>query len=389
VHGTLDLALHVEWRPLTELAPLAEPWHALAARALEPNVFYEPAFALAAAPVFGHEVGAGLVWAGAVGARLVGVFPGRIERRRYGLAPPVLVGWTHPYAPLGTPLIDRDLGAAVIAAFLDHLARDPGLPSLLLLPYCPEQGPLTLALTHALAARGLQSMSFARHQRALFAPQDAAAGERAGYLDRAVGAKKRKELRRQRRRLAEDGALLHTSARAPEAVAEALADFLTLEAGGWKGHAGTAAGADCGIRHFMETALGQLACEGKVSIDRLLVDARAIAAVIVLRSGATAWCWKTAYDERFGRASPGVQLLLDVTRALLEDGTLVRADSCASADHPMIDRLWRERLPLVDRLIQVGPGGARTFALACHLERLRRAAIDAAKAVRNLSAMPG
>ncbi|MEA3068342.1 MAG: hypothetical protein QOK41_1749, partial [Sphingomonadales bacterium] len=96
MHGTIETTLRVEWRPLAALAALAGDWRALAARALEPNVFYEPAFALAAAPVFGRDAGAGLVWAGGAGPRLVGVFPARIERHRYGLAPPVLVGWTHP-----------------------------------------------------------------------------------------------------------------------------------------------------------------------------------------------------------------------------------------------------------------------------------------------------
>ena len=86
----------VEWRPLAELAALASEWRALASRALEPNVFYEPAFALAAQEVFERGVGAGLVWSQSSERRLVGLFPARIERRRYGIPLPVLVGWTHP-----------------------------------------------------------------------------------------------------------------------------------------------------------------------------------------------------------------------------------------------------------------------------------------------------
>ena len=48
MHGTIESRFRVEWRPLAELAALASEWRALASRALEPNVFYEPAFALAA-----------------------------------------------------------------------------------------------------------------------------------------------------------------------------------------------------------------------------------------------------------------------------------------------------------------------------------------------------
>jgi CelD/BcsL family acetyltransferase involved in cellulose biosynthesis len=383
VHGTIDSILRVEWRPLADLAPLTAEWRDLAARALEPNVFYEPAFALAAAPVFGRDAGAGLVWSGGATPRLVGLFPGRIENRRYGLAPAVLVGWTHPYAPLGTPLVDREVGAAVVTAWFDHLAGHAELPNLVLLPSLPAQGPTAEVIDQAMAARGGLSKSFAPHQRALLAP-DSVGSERAGYLDHAIGAKKRKELRRQRKRLADGGVVMHNSAGDPATVARALDDFLALEAAGWKGRAGTAARADRDVREFLQTALAQLAGEGKAQVERLFVDARAIAALIVLRSGDTAWCWKIAYDESFARASPGVQLLADVTEMLLDDPTIARADSCATAGHPMIDHVWRERLPLAARLINATPGASLGFALACKLETSRRAAIAAMKSARNL-----
>jgi hypothetical protein len=48
----------------------------------------------------------------------------------------------------------------------------------------------------------------------------------------------------------------------------------------------------------------------------------------------------------------------------------------------MIDYIWRERLALCDRLIELKPSRV-PFALACQLESLRRTAIAAAKAVRD------
>ena len=56
MHGTIDSGFSVECRRLAELAPFADDLRALAARALAPNVFYEPAFMAAAAPVFGRDV---------------------------------------------------------------------------------------------------------------------------------------------------------------------------------------------------------------------------------------------------------------------------------------------------------------------------------------------
>jgi CelD/BcsL family acetyltransferase involved in cellulose biosynthesis len=369
-----------EWRPLAELTRVVAEWQSLAARALEPNVFLEPAFALAAAPVLGADVGVGLVWSRAAPCRLMGLFPARIERRRYGVALPVLVGWTHPYGPLGTPLIDRDGGAAVISAWLDHLASRADLPRLLLIPCLPVAGAVDQAFASALAQRNGKCISLAGHQRALLAP----GGTRADYLDHAIGAKKRKELRRQRKRLSETGTLVSDVVSEPSAIGAALTDFLGLEAAGWKGRAGTAARSHDGLRTFMEKAVAGLAHDGKARIARLTAGGAPIAALVTLQSGSTAWCWKIAYDEAFARFSPGVQLLLEVTQALLDDPGVARADSCATTDHPMIDHVWRERLGLADQLMRLGPQPRLAFAVAGTLERLRRAAIAGLKRLRDL-----
>jgi len=380
VHGALQSSLHAEWRPLAELAPMAADWRALAARALEPNVFYEPAFALAAAPVLGADVGAVLVWSRDTPSQLLGLFPARIERRRYGVKLPVLVGWTHPYAPFGAPLVDRDAAPAVIAAWLGHLGADARLPKLLLLPYLPLQGPLATALDAALAAGGGRWTDVARHERALLQP----AADRAGYLERSLSAKRRRTLHRQRERLSETGSVRAECLTAPDAIASAFGDFLALEEAGWKGRAGSAAARHPEIARFMRQAVIDLAAAGQTQIFRLALDAgtcaRPIAVAVMLRSGGTAWGWKIAYDEAFSRLSPGMQLLLDQTETLLDDAQFVRADSCAAADHSIVEHIWRERLPMGDRLIAL-PGAP--FTLACALEGARRAAVTGAKALRD------
>src|SRR5947209_6253684 len=120
---------------------------------------------------------------------------------------------------------------------------------------------------------------------------------------------------------------------------------------------------------------------------RARCSSRAIAARIWItsRSGDAGWFWKIAYDESFARSSPGVQLTLDLTRDLLADTVLAQTDSCATADHPMIDHLWAERLALADLLIAPSAARVGQFRVACQLEALRRTLIATAKRVRNLS----
>ena len=375
MHAPLSPALRVEWRAISALTPIVEQWRALAARALEPNVFYDPAFALAAAPVFGARCGAVLVWSAP--GRLVGLFPAQVAGWREG-SWPATAGWSHPYAPLGTPLVDRDEAEPVIGAWLEHLARDPAAPALLLLPMLPESGAFARALDAALSRKGLASATFGRHQRALLEP----GAHPAQYFERAVPARKRKELQRQRRRLEEFAPVTFTTATEQQHVARALEDFLVLEASGWKGLAQTAAANDPALRRFVETAVTTLAAQGQARIDRMVLGGSAIAAAITLSAGDTAWFWKIAYSEGVARFSPGVQLVCELTSGFAAQPGLAHVDSCATADHPMIDHMWRERLMLCDRLIAV-KRSVVPFALACGAETLRRAMLAAARALRD------
>ena len=375
MHAPLRPSFQAEWCGLAALKPIAAEWRALAARAIEPNVFYAPAFALAAAPVFG--AGAGAVLVRTAGGRLAGLFPARMPRWRAGLHS-MLVGWTHPFGPLGTPLVDHEEPEAVIAAWLGHLSRDPALPARLLLPLIPEQGAFARALDAVLARQDRASAAFGRHERALLAP----GAQREGYIERAISGVRRKKLRRQRRLLADIAPLTLATAWDAGGIEAALQDFLVLEAGGWKGLAGTAIVNDPAIRHFVQSAVMGLAADGQVRIDRLQFNGAAIAATVTLTSGDTAWCWKIAYDEAHARSSPGVRLVCDLTDSLLAEPRPLRVDSCASPGHPMIDHVWRERLALSDRLIALRPS-AMPFALACRIETLRRSTLATVKAARD------
>jgi Acetyltransferase (GNAT) domain len=366
----------VEWRWLADLLPAADDWRDLAGRAIEPNIFYDPDFALPAASVFGNDVGAVLVWSGTTPRRLLGFFPARISERRYGVKLPILVGWTHPYGPLGTPLVEREAAEPVIAAWLAHIAGDPALPGLVLLPLTAEDEPFAAALGAILQRTQMPCADFARHHRALLAPRQ----DRAHYLENAVSAHRHRELRRSGRRLSDAGALLFTTASEPATVAAGLEDFFRLEAGGWKGEAGTAAAHHEEVTSFIRGALPTLAAEGKVALHRLLLDGRAIAAAITLHSGDTAWYWKTAYDEAHARFAPGILLSAAVTEELADNAAIVRTDSCAAPGNTTLDHIWSERLALCNRLIAVRPQAP--FARACRLETLRTATIAAGKSLR-------
>ena len=66
-----------------------------------------------------------------------------------------------------------------------------------------------------------------------------------------------------------------------------------------------------------------------------------------------AFSFKTTFDENYSRYSPGV-LLQHENLAILEREEIAWSDSCAAANHPMIDHIWRERCAVGKFSIAIG-----------------------------------
>ena len=145
--------------------------------------------------------------------------------------------------------------------------------------------------------------------------------------------------------------MVFEAARRPDDVRPALETFLQLEASGWKGKRGTALAQDEGDATFIRRAVPALAETAQCEIVTLRAGATAVAAGIVLRHQDRAFFFKLGIDERFGKYSPGVQLTVELTRHLCADPAIASADSTASADHPMINPIWRGRFAIGDVLI--------------------------------------
>jgi CelD/BcsL family acetyltransferase involved in cellulose biosynthesis len=264
--------------------------------------------------------------------------------RAYKLPLPALVSG-HPYGTLCTPLLDRSM-ADVAAVQLLQAARAAGAHALVLRDVALD-GMTMGAIATALGRDGLRTRVLHVYERAcLDATRD---GEL--VLHDALGAKKLKELRRQRHRLAEHGATEFTVARTPQEVAAALETFLTLEASGWKGRRGTALVQHDGDAAFIRRATVALAETRQCEIVTLHAGANAVAAGIVLRHQDRAFFFKLGIDERFAKYSPGVQLTLELTRHLCADPAIASADSTAGPDHPMINPIWRGRFAIGDVLV--------------------------------------
>jgi hypothetical protein len=369
-------------------APLAsvavERWRALADRAIEPNGYYLPGWALAIdASAHGRtDVAALGAWSDAVpnAARLIGLMPIIPLWRAYKIPLPALVS-ADPYGTLCTPLLDREMPDQ--AAFrLMRQARDAGAHALILRDVALD-GAVMKTFTRVLEQDGMRPRLLQSHARAcLDATRNADE-----LLRDALGAKKLKELRRQRHRLAEQGEVNFEVARTPDDVARALETFLILEASGWKAERGTALAQDDGDAAFIRRAVTALAENRQCELVTLRAGATPVAAAIVLRHLDRAFYFKLGVDERFAKFSPGVQLTLDVTRHLCADPAIAVVDSMAAPGHPMINPIWRGRLAIGDVLIPLrrnDPVVALIHAAMMLRQRIREPARRAVHLIRKL-----
>ena len=255
-------------------AVAANRWRELAERAVEPNGYYLPGWELAVNAFAKGRTGVSalsawqryLVRTPDGTARLIGLMPAISLWRAYRIPLPALAN-ADPYGTLGTPLLDRDAANDAVTALLAQ-ARKVGAHALILRNVALD-GAAMKAVTHVLRQAGLRPRVLQSRIRAcLDATRDSDA-----LLRDALGAKKLKELRRQRHRLAEHGAVHFEVARTPEDVASAIETFLTLEASGWKGRRGTALVQDDGDASFVRRATIALAEDASMR-DRELAGRR-------------------------------------------------------------------------------------------------------------------
>lgn len=337
-------------------AEIVTEWADLVARSLEPNVFMEPGFALAAAQ---HLARADrptflAVWerdgSGERG-RLLALWALVLPRRFF--AAQVATLWCHKQSALGLPLLDArradEAIAAVFAWLADHFPR----LRIVVFPKLMRSGPTFARILAYALETGLEWRLLDQHERPALLARGAGAN---------LSKQTRQGLRRRRHQLERHGKVGVRSSREPVDIRNATEAFLALEERGWKGRRRTALLCDSSRAAFARTMTRRLAQEGKCRIDALTLEDRPIAMGIVLKSRDRAFFWKIAYDEAFAAQSPGVQLALEVTRIQQSEDAARVTDSCTAPGSRMIERLWRDRLPIVDLALPLFPDANEVLA---------------------------
>jgi CelD/BcsL family acetyltransferase involved in cellulose biosynthesis len=342
------------------LASYVAEWEDLAAAAIEPNPFYEPWMLLPALRAFGGGKTLSFVLVFAphptleLGAPLLcGFFP--LERRRYRKLPiSVLSFWQHLHAFLCTPLLREGYAAQCLSAYFEWLESVGAGCALMEFNFIAGDGPFHQLLIDQLRERASLFCITEMFTRALFRP----AADAETYLQSGISGRRRKELRRQGKRFAEAGRLEYAELAAREDVERWIEGFLGLEAGGWKGRAGTAISASEAEREFFATIVREAFLRGRLMMLAARLNGRFVAQKCNFLAGAGAFAFKIAYDESYAQFSPGVHLEIENIRRLHERPRVEWMDSCSVSDN-FINSLWPHRRTILTALVATGrsPGG--------------------------------
>lgn len=323
-------------------------WQRLALNASEPNPFFEPWFLQPSLDQFraSHTIRIKAFYSG---GQLRGLMPITRTASYYGYPISHAGIWLHENSFCGAPLVMKGFEHAFWRAALEHFDAHPDRALFLHLPQMPADGPINASLDVVLQHAGRRSFIVDSGERAMLA-SSASPNE---YLAASMSAKKRKELRRQRNRLSEMGELAVERSLGQDGLADWIAQFLTLEAAGWKGNAGSALASAEATRSFFVDTLTQAARAGRLERLSLTLDGNPIAMLANFVTPPGVFSFKTTFDEAYARFSPG--LLLQVENLdLLARGDIAWADSCAAQGHSMIERIWREKRCFISRNIAIG-----------------------------------
>lgn len=138
----------------------------------------------------------------------------------------------------------------------------------------------------------------------------------------------RANLKKQRRRLEREGVATRLEiVRAPESMAQAVADYSRLEGSGWKAGVGSAVRAGDAQGSFYRKMLEAMAERGAASVYRYHFNEQLVAMDLCVEDAASIVVLKTAYDEQAPAGlSPALLMREEAMRALFDNNCFARLE---------------------------------------------------------------
>lgn len=274
-------------------------------------------------------------------------------------------GFANPNLFLGVPLVRRGREEAFWRALLPALDCAGTGQAALALTDCPADHRTTRALLSLCAAEGREFEVLMRRERAALV----ASSDMKAAMDKGLSSKRLSRLRSLERKIERDhGPLRCVSAESAEDIEAWIDSFLSIEASGWKGRAGSALACAEDTAALFRSAVREGHAHGAICCMSLKMGERTLAMTSYFASKGHGFGFKCCFDEAFASYAPGILLLRKIMMTA-GDGRPLAFDSCSSHDETTINALWLERREMIDLCV----------GLQSHLGDTRRAGALAAR----------
>ncbi len=333
-----------------ELAPLRAEWDALADRA-GASPFTRPGWVLPWFDAFGDGE-LELVTLRRDG-RLAGALP--VVRSRGRLRSP-----TNDHTPVYDPI--PAIGADAAELLRGAYALGARAIELAHLGPAPE--------TAALACEASRVAGRRTVSRTLIQPPYVPLEQGFEAFEAGLPRKRRKELRRQWRRLAETGDLTFDVGDASDDLHARLDEVFAVEDSGWKAERGTAIASHPHTRRFYTRVAEWAAERGWLRLPVLRLDGRAVAVDYALECEGVWYALKGGYDPQFGSFGPGILLLYRTLEHAFGAG-LHRFDLLGEPDPYKLDWAGGRTERAWVAAFASSPAGQAGYSMAAARERAR------------------
>jgi CelD/BcsL family acetyltransferase involved in cellulose biosynthesis len=312
-----------------------DAWDRLAADVPQKNPYLLPGWIDAA---FRHALGPDERWLccfAYIGDRLVGVLP-VIAR------PHPLLGQDYPllrtfdkHAQSGEALLAPDHAVSAFRALLSEVNRQIPKHLSLDMKAVRPSSPLWEAIEGGVGGYVIRC---GRHHSFSFLNVE---GDFDAYM--ATLGNMRGNVKRYRKKLESRGKVSFEIKKSHDAKEDFLAEFLSLEASGWKGRNGTAIANRPDSVLFYSALVANFAAQGHLEWHTIRVENDLVAAELGVRFGSALFLPKTAYNEEFADCRPGNILNAEVTRQAFLCPELIEINDMSDMEWHALWRMSRDK----------------------------------------------
>jgi len=326
---------------IAELMPYRTQIEELAAKAREPNIFYEPWLLFPALANYAESarlVFVLLLKPAPMGETMLCGFVPLEEKQVYrGLPLSYLALWHYPHCFLSTPLLHREFTDQAVKSLMKWFAANQKYK---LLEF--RQTPVNSLFYDAVKAELRMTDSKYLHkdyQRpVLHCEKDFAT-----YMAEHTSSKFRTKMRANLKKLSARGVVEYRNLTAAADLEGWVDAFLELEVSGWKGRSGTALAQNTHDKKFFKSIAREAFEHKSLSTTSLCLDGKPIAMEISFLSTEGCFAFKRAFNEDYRDYSPGVLLDMEVIRKVHDNPQLKWMDSCADVSSQIFGQMFIHR----------------------------------------------